>query len=394
MNGILALAVAYILSQFYRTFLAVLTPVLTAELALTKSDFAWASGIWFFAFAVMQFIVGVGLDRFGPRRTAVWIMAPFGTAGGLMFAGAQSPSMIIIAMALIGIGFSPVLMAAMFVFAKRFKPAQFASFSSMFIGFGIAGAVMGASPLAYAEDLIGWRGVMLGLAGVGVLISAWIWFGLEDPEVAGDNSTSSGFSGYLELLRIRELWQLWPSVFVAYGAMIGIRGLWAGPYLTTMHSGDANLIGSVTFWMSIAMVVAAFSLVPLNRIFPSVKYLAMGLNLCVAAACALLAFNPAMPLAAATATLVAVTLFGSSFVMQAAHGRAFYPPHLVGRGVTLLNAISIGGAGILQFTTGGLVAATSNPGAPGLQWSWLFGFYAVSLTLSVAIYSFSRNVRT
>jgi MFS family permease len=394
LNGILALAVAYILSQFYRTFLAVLTPVLTAELAMTKSDFAWASGIWFFAFATMQFVVGVGLDRFGPRRTTVFILAPFGTAGGLMFATAQSPAMIILAMALIGIAFSPVLMAAMFVFAKRFKPAQFASFSSMFIGFGIAGAVLGASPLAYAEDLIGWRGVMLALAGVGILISAWVWFGLKDPEIVVGTTSNSGFGGYLELLRIRALWPLLPAVFVAYSVMIGTRGLWAGPFLTTMHSADAKLIGSVTFWMSIAMVIAAFSIVPLNRIFPSVKHLAMGLNLCIAVACALLAFDPAMPLAAATATLIAVTLFGSSFVMQAAHGRAFYPPHLVGRGVTLLNSFSIGGAGILQFTTGALVGATSNPGTPGLQWSWLFGFYAVSLTLAVAIYSFSKNVRT
>ena len=394
MNGIFALAVAYILSQFYRTFLAVLTPVLTTELAMTKTDFAWASGIWFFAFAVMQFVVGVGLDRIGPRRTTVWILAPFSVAGGLMFAGAQTPAMIIAAMALIGIAFSPVLMAAMFVFAKRFKPAQFASFSSMFIGFGIAGAVLGASPLAFAVDLIGWRSVMLGLVGVGILISAWIWFGLDDPESSVENAKNSGLAGYVELLKLRALWPLWPSVFVAYAAMIGIRGLWSGPFLTTMHNADAKLIGSVTFWMSISMVVAAFLLVPLNRIVPSVKHLAMGLNLCVAVACALLAFNPAMPLATATAALVAVTLFGSSFVMQAAHGRAFYPPHLVGRGVTLLNAISIGGAGILQFATGALIGATSNPGAPGLQWSWLFGFYAVSLTLAVVIYSFSKNVRT
>ena len=159
----------------------------------------------------------------------------------------------------------------------------------MFIGFGIAGAVLGASPLAYAEELIGWRGVMMGLAGVGLLISAWIWFGLEDPEIESQNSSSSGFAGYFELLRMRELWPIIPAVFIAYSVMIGTRGLWAGPFLITMHNGDAKLIGSVTFWMSIAMVIAAFSIVPLNRMVPSVKYLAMGLNLCVAAACAMLA---------------------------------------------------------------------------------------------------------
>jgi predicted MFS family arabinose efflux permease len=391
MNGIIALGAAYVLSQFYRTFMAVLTPVLTVELGMTKADFALATGLWFFAFATMQFVIGIGLDRIGPKRTTCLILAPFGTAGGVMFAMAQTPAMIIIAMGLTGIGFSPVLMAAMFVFAKRHAPARFAAMSSMFIGFGIAGAVLGASPLAIASEAIGWRSVMLLLSAATLLLSAWIWFGLDDPEKDDAPDSNSGLRGYLELLRMRELWPLFPAVFIAYAVMIGIRGLWTGPYLTSMHDGDARLIGSVTFWMSIAMVIAAFSIVPLNRIVPSVKKLAMGLNLCVAAACALLAFNPGMPLVAAMACLIAVTLFGSSFVAQAAHGRTFYPPHLVGRGVTLLNAFSIGGAGILQFATGALVTASANPGAPGLQWSWLFGFYSISLAASVLIYALAQD---
>jgi predicted MFS family arabinose efflux permease len=294
-------------------------------------------------------------------------------------------------MALIGIGFSPVLMAAMFVFAKRHAPARFAALSSAFIGFGIAGAVLGASPLAMAADAFGWRNVMLALSALTVAVSALVWFGLTDPAREDAQPGSQGLAGYAELLRIRALWPIFPAVFIAYAAMIGPRGLWAGPYLTTMHGADAALIGRVTFWMSIAMVVAAFAVVPLSRFVPSRKRLAMGLNVCVAAACAALAFSPAMPLGAAAACLTAITLFGASFVVQAAHGRAFYPPHLVGRGVTLLNAFSIGGAGILQFLTGGIVAATSDPGAPGLQWSAVFGFYAVGLLAAVAIYAFSTE---
>ncbi|MCU0832612.1 MAG: MFS transporter [Rhizobiaceae bacterium] len=393
MAGIIALVLGYVLSQFYRTFLAVLTPILGADLGMTKADFALASGIWYVAFALMQFVIGVGLDRHGPRLTTIAIMLPFGVAGGLMFAAAQSPLMIIIAMALIGVAFSPVLMAAMFVFAKTMEASRFAAASSMFIGVGIAGAVLGASPLAIAAEAVGWRTVMAMLAGLTFIVSALIWFGLKDPAREPLDSGSVGLGGYVELLRIRALWPIFPAVFVAYAAMIGPRGLWAGPYLTTMHGADARLIGDVTFWMSIAMVIAAFSIVPLSRMVPSNKRLAMGLNLCVAGACAVLAFNPAMPLWAAACALVAITLFGSSFVVQAAHGRAFYPPHLVGRGVTLLNAFSIGGAGILQFITGALVSATSNPGAPGLQWSVLFGFYALALIAAVAVYALSRDAK-
>ena len=81
MAGISVLAAAYVLSQFYRSFLAVLTPVLGAELGATKADLALASGAWFLAFALMQFAVGVWLDRYGPRRTASLMLGVCGAAG-------------------------------------------------------------------------------------------------------------------------------------------------------------------------------------------------------------------------------------------------------------------------------------------------------------------------
>jgi predicted MFS family arabinose efflux permease len=390
LKGIYALTLAYILSQFYRTFLAVLTPVLTAELGMTKGDFALASGLWFFSFAAMQFIIGVGLDRIGPKRTTFWILAPFGTIGGVLFALAQSPAMIILAMALIGVGLSPVLMAAVFLFAKRYEAARFASLSSIFIGIGVGGAVLGASPLAYAADAFGWRTVMAALAALTFAVSIWIFKTIEDPATE-PQSANSGFGGYIELLKLKEFWPLIPAVFFSYAVMIGIRGLWAGPYLTTMHGADTKLIGNITLAMSLAMVVATLSIGKLVRFFQSEKRVGLALNLIVVLACAVLALNPAMPLWQATLCLVVITLFGAGFVAQAAHGRRFYSAHLMGRGVTLLNAISIGGAGLLQFGTGALVSATANPGVPGLQWSYLFGFYSLGLGVACCIYAFSED---
>ena len=81
MAGIAALAIGYVLSQFYRSFMAVLTPVLTGELGMTKVELSAASGAWFVTFALMQFAVGVSLDRFGPRRTASMLLAVGGGGG-------------------------------------------------------------------------------------------------------------------------------------------------------------------------------------------------------------------------------------------------------------------------------------------------------------------------
>ena len=47
MSGLIALALAYVFSQFYRSFLSVITPQLTADLAADKGDLSMAAGIWF-----------------------------------------------------------------------------------------------------------------------------------------------------------------------------------------------------------------------------------------------------------------------------------------------------------------------------------------------------------
>src|SRR5690554_3080094 len=101
MAGLAALAMAYVLSQFYRTFMAVLSPTLIEELGATKGDLSIASGAWFIAFALSQFAIGVALDRYGPKRTAAVLLAFGGGGGALLFALATQPWMVILAMALI-----------------------------------------------------------------------------------------------------------------------------------------------------------------------------------------------------------------------------------------------------------------------------------------------------
>src|SRR5690606_5082353 len=120
--GIAALVAGYVLSQFYRAFLAVLTPALGADLGATPADLGRASGLWFLCFALMQLPVGWALDRIGPRWTTAVLLALGGGGGATLFALATSPLHIQVAMGLIGIGCAPVLMAGYFIFARVYPP--------------------------------------------------------------------------------------------------------------------------------------------------------------------------------------------------------------------------------------------------------------------------------
>lgn len=392
--GIVALCVAYVLSQFYRSFLAVLVPYLTDELAMTPSDLASASGAWFAAFALAQFPIGMWLDRYGPRRTAAWLLAAAGAGGAALFAMAQSPMQVTIAMCLIGIGCAPVLMASFYLFARQFSAASFATLGSTFVAVGTLGNIAGSAPMALAVETFGWRQSLWMLCAVTLLTAVAIFYVVRDPEREGEADGQNG--SYLELLRTRALWPILPCIFLGYAVAAGIRGLWVGPYMRDVHGLDATGIGAIALTMAIALSLGSLIYGPLDRIFNSRKWVVIGGNLVVAGAALALAVAPRMPVAAATALFAVIGVFGASYVVQMAHGKAFVPAHMTGRGVTLMNFFSIGGVGVMQFATGNVVERLG-PAREGGNWthaySALFAFYAITLLVVLAVYLFSRDAK-
>ena len=378
--GIAALVLAYVLSQFYRAFLAVLSPILAVDIGATAENLASASGFWFLAFALMQIPVGVALDRVGPRLTTAGLLA-VGGIGAAVFAMATGPGAINVAMVLIGMGCAPVLMAAYYIFARSFSPVVFGTLAGVVIGIGSLGNIAASLPLSLAVEAIGWRGAMLGLSGLTLLTAAAVWLLVRDPERVIHTSKGS----LLDLLRMPALWPILIMMATCYAPAAGLRGLWAGPYLTDVFQADATRIGMVTLIMGLAMVAGNFAYGPLDRLLGSRKWLIFGGNaLAVACLLGLYAF-PAASGFLPVALLAGVGFFGSSFPMVMAHGRAFLPPHLVGRGVTLINLFGIGTTGLMQIATGHLqVALPQSP--PEAAYAGLFLFYAGFTALGLLIY--------
>ena len=389
--GFAVLAAAYVLSQFYRACLAVLAPVLGTEIGATAEDLAFASGIWFATFAAMQIPVGWALDRIGPRRTAGWMLGLAGAGGAALFALAQGPAMVSAGMALIGIGCAPVLMASFYIFARSYRPAVFASLAGVMVGVGSAGNLASAAPLAWAVDAIGWRGAMWVLAAVTLAVGLGVLALVRDPPPVGEGSEAAG-AGLWSVLRQPAMLALVPISVVAYAPAAGVRGLWAGPYLADVFGLDAGQIGLATLVMAVAMIAGNLAYGPADRIFGTRKWVALGGNL-AAAACLLALWGlPASGVLLSTALMAGLGFFGSSFPLLIAHGRSYFPPHLVGRGVSLLNLLAIGGAGLLQIASGRIHAGLSAAGAPPAEtYGTLFAFFALLLLAGCAVYAFARD---
>ena len=385
--GIAFLVIAYTLSQFYRAFLAVLSPVLMQDLGATTGDLARASGLWFICFAAMQLPVGWALDHLGPRRTAATLFLIGGGGGATIFALAQTPGAITWAMMLIGIGCAPILMATYYIFARQYSAAIFGTLAGVTVGLSSLGNILSATPLAWLIAAFGWRATVGGFAGLTIVIALAIALLVRDPEKPAGEA-----KGRLsDLLRMPQLWPLFAMMFVCYAPAAGLRGLWISPYMADRFSADLALIGNVTLVMGLAMVAGNFLYGPADRLFGGRKRPILIGNAIVALVCLSFWLAPPQGLGMAIALFALIGLCGASYPLVISHGRSFCPPHLTGRGVTLLNLFGMGGAGVMQFATGPTYAALARNNDPATAYGTLFGLIGLIIIAGLALYLWAKD---
>ncbi len=383
----LALLFPYLLSQFYRAFLAVVAGDLSRDLGLDAAGLASLQAAFLLAFALSQLPIGLSLDRIGPRRTLAFGMCS-AVIGGVLLAFAGNLSHGIVAMALIGAGCAPVLMAGYYLIARTYPRARFATMSSLLLGFGSLGDPLSGTPLALAVSAFGWRPTMLGIAAVTATSLVCVAVALRDPpRIDAPGGRISALAGARQILAIRALWPIFPIALVSYACVIATRGLWIAPYLSGVHGFGAGALSLCATAMGLAIATGALLYVPLNRLFGNAKYTtAAGVGVTVVAWLVLGLFGGSSA-GLALGLLLLVACLGTPFALVMAHARSFMPTHLLGLGVSFMNLAFMGGAGIGQWLSGRYVRAAELAGlAPAEIYGRLFTGFGIVLALALAVY--------
>ena len=102
----------YFFSYLFRSVNAIVAPDLISELGVDAEQLGLIAAAYFLSFAICQVPLGVLLDRYGSRRVQ-GILYMLAAVGALLFAMAESVTTLFVARALIGIGVSGGLMAAL-----------------------------------------------------------------------------------------------------------------------------------------------------------------------------------------------------------------------------------------------------------------------------------------
>jgi MFS family permease len=396
-----ALVAIYIVSQYLRSSVGVIAPDLASELALSAVEIGVLSSSFFFAFAAVQLPLGVSIDRFGPKACLL-VCAAVTVVGCVLFATGTTARDLVVARVLLGIGCSASLMAPLAIYARRFPPERFALLTGVHIGIGSIGTLLATAPLAFAAATIGWRGSFVAVAVFTCAIAAWIKVAVTDTSTrtsggGGDAAHSGGtaaegladsLAGFLAVLRTPSIARLFLVQLTGYSSFALVAGLWGGPYLTHVYGYDLKGRGDLLFVAAVAQIVGSFVWGPMDRVFGSHRVPGLlGIAL-TAAALAVVAILGVLSPPMLVLWFVALGLFTAYTPVMLAHGKSLLPPHLLGRGMTILNVGTMGGVFVVQTVSGMVIDLF--PAVDGTYpvdaYRLLFGLQAVVVLMSGLVY--------
>lgn len=391
-----------VLSMFYRVSNAVIAPKLVQDLGLNAETLGILGGAFFYSFALLQIPMGPMLDHIGPRFV-VTFFALMGALGAFLFALGESFVIAFLGRALIGAGMASVMMGALKVLTLRFPPEKFATLMGIILTIGALGNILATSPLAYLTSTIGWRMTFV-LGGTVTSILAILVFWVLGAELGRDQHASIFSSSEPKIKVFQSLrivlgslvfWQIGVLCFFRYGTLIGLQGLWLGPYLMDIKGYSSILTGNILILLAIGTTLGyVMSGMISDRVFRSRKSVALwGTSFYTLALLSLVGIvdirNPSW-----YAFIFFFMGFFSSFGMVVfPHIKELFPISISGTVMAWVNFFTMAGAATFMPALGKVIQAFRLPDhsypAEAYHLSFFICFFC--MTISLVFYAFSRT---
>lgn len=392
----------FMLSQFYRSSVAVIAPDLIQDLNLDAWELSTVSASFFYAFALMQIPVGIFLDSIGPRIT-MSVLTLVSVIGALIFSMGDSYYSLTLGRMLLGIGMACNFMGGLKLITLWFDPKLFATLSALIVSLGTAGNIAAATPLVLMVQAMGWRYSFMTMGGVSFLVILLFFFLVSDQPFVQTEQTrqSPPRPGIKETFKVartlfarKDFWIISFSTFCRYGIYAAVQALWAGPYLTQVAGLSSVTTGNIILFMSIGLIIGCPVSGHLSdRVFNSRKRIIIPGICGMTGILWLLAFFPegagAIPLAL---VFFGFGLFSGSGQLMYAHIKELVPHEHAGMAMAAINFFTMAGVAVFLQGMGALMKFLYPGSSLGVSaFKSAFIFCAVCLTIIGALYTLTTE---
>lgn len=388
-RGIALLTFAFILSQFYRSCLAVIAPELQRDFGLSPAGFGALSSCFFLSFAAAQIPVGIAFDRHGVGRPTAWLLG-VGAVSAIGFVLAPNGTVAMLAQAGLGLACAPVFMGLLHYASEQLSEKQYMRVVSRSNALGMIGALCATAPLGWFSQHFGWRPALAISALCMVAGCYGVWRHVRDTGHAQARQAPMGamLGESAQLLTMWPLWTLIP-LCVAMAAGTTFRNAWSGPYLADVFGLQAGTRGVALTLLSLAGFMTAFVLPVLVR--RTTLKATIGAWACLSMMGGMaLAIWPDTGVVPGVGMMALLTTIGMLHPLVMAQGRALVPPAKRGRGLGLLNTFVFLGSALASWGFGLIANAGHVRDWPVAQiYSTIFVTAVVVVGLSLLPYWFS-----
>jgi MFS family permease len=346
------LAAAYFASYFFRTVNALISEDLVHDLGLNAGQLGLLTSAYFLTFAMVQIPAGLLLDRFGPRRVQVFLLAVAAVGAGL-FAFSKSFALLLFARACIGLGVAASLVAGLKAIALWFPKDRVSLVNGIFIAIGTFGVVAATAPSEILLHFIGWRTLFVLLAIFCVVCAVFIFYRVPETQAA----PRTGAIRIASICSDPRFWRVAPLSMMCISTAWALQGLWAAPWFSDVDHLDHHSVVKELFVMAIALSIAALGLgVVADKLR---RHGVRPQTLLAAIAVLFIATQLALLLAAPLPSLLLWTFIagtGAATVVSYSIMGDLFPKEISGQANGALNTLHIGGAFAIQAGIGMIVA--------------------------------------
>ena len=260
----------------------------------------------------------------------------------------------LLAQVVLGIGCAGMLMGPMTYAARAVAPASFGLWSGIILTFGNTGMLLSASPLAWLVDWQGWRAGFWAMAALAAIAFAAVALTVHQPPPARREPRSL-LQDAREVLAIAASPRLRPLMvfaFASFAVVLGVRGLWGGPWLMEVKGYSRIEAGHVLSGCALALIVAPVACGWIDRWLQRPVLLLAGSHLIVAGLILALLAGRGLPLGFDALIFVLIGAVISFQMVTFGVIRGLVPPEQTGRALSAQNISFFGGAAIMQGVSG------------------------------------------